>query len=139
MTLPPLRWGHTCVALMDTQGPKDPGSSLSLRNRETALRTTEIVDGKEKGRSCKTSSCLSARPLPAPAQQGDSGTLSYGTFPKCTEEGAPGPMSRAPEGVQCEPSQGPPTGQTRGGYFSLASCMDSMVRVCPLRTHVLKL
>ena len=113
MTLPPLRWGHTCVALMDTQGPKDPGSSLSLRSRETALRTTEIVDGKEKGRSCKTSSCLSALPLPAPAQQGDSGTLSYGTFPKCTEEGAPGPMSRAPEGVQCEPSQGPPWADQR--------------------------
>lgn len=136
MSVPPLRWGHT--ALIDHTGPKAPGSSLSLRNRGTAFRTTEIVDYEEKGKSCKRSSHLSALPLPAPAQQEDSGTLSYGTFPKPTEKGAPGPMPRAPEEMQCGPSQGASAAQTRGGYFSLPSCMDSLdwVFVSSQNSHV---
>lgn len=128
---------HVCGST-DHTGAQGSWSLLSLRNRGTAFRTTEIVDYEEKGKSCKRSSHLCpAASSPSPA--GDSGTLSYGTFPKPTEEGALGPCLELPRRCSVGPLREPPLHRPEW-HFGPPSCMDSWTEcLCPLRTHMLKL
>lgn len=141
MTVPSLGWGHMCVALMDYTGAQGSWEfSVFEKQRNSSQDHRDRRMGRKR-KKLQRSSNLSALPLPAPAQQGDSGMLSYGTFPKSREEGVPGPMPRAPEEMQCEPSQG------GGGYFRPEGVISASHPawilwtecLCPLRTHMWKL